>query len=147
VIKKYLLDQPLPKKAQNLKTCLNILDQLSETVCKICDLLITVTKQNRPIWHCEILDTLFKEIYNCIQFLIGILVQDNNRCTKKLQGEERQTCVGEYDELSASISSLCFPTVVPRYEIFLRKHFKDLQHHPAVDQSSHRLPNDRVYDG
>lgn len=101
VIKKYLLEQPLPKKTlddftQNLlKTCLNILDQLPETVYKICDLLITVTKRNGPIWRDEMLDTLCKEIYNCIQYLIGILVQDDERCTKNYKEKSDKLVAGE----------------------------------------------------
>jgi E3 ubiquitin-protein ligase HUWE1 len=100
-MKKYLLEQPQPKKTlddftQNLlKTCLNILDQLSETVYKICDLLITVTKRNGPIWRDEMLDTLCKEIYNCIQFLIGILVQDDERCTKNYKEKSDKLVSGE----------------------------------------------------
>lgn len=101
VIKKYLLEQPLPKKTlddftQNLlKTCLNILDQLPETVYKICDLLITVTKRNGPIWRDEMLDTLCKEIYQCIQFLIAILVQDDERCTKNYKEKSDKLVSGE----------------------------------------------------
>lgn len=101
VIKKYLLEQPLAKKmlddfTQNLlKTCLNILDQLPETVYKICDLLITVTKRNGPIWRDEMLDTLCKEIYQCIQFLIGILVQDDERCTKNYKEKSDKLVSGE----------------------------------------------------
>lgn len=89
IMKKYLIEQPLPKKtlddftANLLKTCLNILDQLPETVYKICDLLITVTKRNGPIWRDEMLDTLCKEIFNCIQFLIGILVDDGTKNYKE----------------------------------------------------------------
>lgn len=101
VIKKYLLEQPLPKKTlddftQNLlKTCLNILDQLPETVYKICDLLITVTKRNGPIWRDEMLDTLCKEIFQCIQYLIGILVQDDERCTKNYKEKSDKLVSGE----------------------------------------------------
>lgn len=101
VIKKYLLEQPLPKKTlddftQNLlKTCLNILDQLPETVYKICDLLITVTKRNGPIWRDEMLDTLCKEIYQCIQYLIGILVQDDERSTKNYKEKSDKLVTGE----------------------------------------------------
>lgn len=101
VIKKYFLEQPLPKKTlddftQNLlKTCLNILDQLPETVYKICDLLITVTKRNGPIWRDEMLDTLCKEIYQCIQYLIGILVQDDERCTKNYKEKSDKLVSGE----------------------------------------------------
>ncbi|KAL7044451.1 hypothetical protein ACKWTF_001914 [Chironomus riparius] len=89
IMKKYLIEQPLPKKTIDdftsslLKTCLNILDQLPETVYKICDLLITVTKRNGPIWRDEMLDTLCKEIFNCIQFLIGILVDDGTKNYKE----------------------------------------------------------------
>lgn len=89
IMKKYLIEQPLPKKTLDdftsnlLKTCLNILDQLPETVYKICDLLITVTKRNGPIWRDEMLDTLCKEIFNCIQFLIGILVDDGTKNYKE----------------------------------------------------------------
>lgn len=101
VIKKYLLEQPLPKKklddfTQNLlSTCLNILDQLPETVYKICDLLITVTKRNGPMWRDDMLDTLCKEIFNCIQFLIEILVQDNERSTKNYKEKSDKLVSGE----------------------------------------------------
>lgn len=101
IIKRYLLEQPLPKKmlddfTQNLlETCLNILDQLPETVYKICDLLITVTKRNGPLWRDEMLDTLCKEIYNCIQYLIGILVQDDERSTKHYKEKSDKLVSGE----------------------------------------------------
>lgn len=101
VLKKYLHEQPLPKKSlddftQNLlKTCLNILDQLPETVYKVCDLLITVTKRNGPIWRDEMLDTLCKEIYQSIQFLIGILVQDDERGAKNYKEKSEKLVSGE----------------------------------------------------
>lgn len=101
VLKRYLNEQPLPKKmlddfTQNLlKTCLNILDQLPETVYKVCDLLITVTKRNGPIWRDEMLDTLCKEIYQCIQFLIGILVQDDERGNKNIKEKSEKLVSGE----------------------------------------------------
>ena len=99
--KKYQQEQPLAKKVlddftQNLlKTCLNILDQLPETVYKICDLLITVTKRNGPIWRDEMLDTLCKEIYQCIQYLINILVQDDERSTKNYKEKSDKLVSGD----------------------------------------------------
>lgn len=101
IMKRYLLEQPLPKKTLDdftknlLRSCLNILDQLPETVYKICDLLITVTKRNGPIWRDDMLDTLCREIYQCIQYLIGILVQDDERCTKNYKEKSEKLVSGE----------------------------------------------------
>lgn len=101
IMKKYLLEQPLPKKtldeftANLLSTCLNILDQLPETVYKICDLLITVTKRNGPIWRDEMLDKLCKEIYECIQYLIKIFVHDDERGTKNYKEKSEKLVSGE----------------------------------------------------
>ncbi|CAO1370647.1 unnamed protein product [Diamesa hyperborea] len=100
-IKKYMLEQPLQQKTlddftQNLlKTCLNILDQLPETVYKICDLLTSVTKRNGPIWRDEMLDTLCKEIYQCIQYLIQVLVQDDERSSKNYKEKSDKLVSGE----------------------------------------------------
>ena len=101
IMKKYMLEQPLLQKTlddftQNLlKTCLNILDQLPETVYKICDLLTSVTKRNGPIWRDEMLDTLCKEIYQCIQYLIQVLVQDDERSSKNYKEKSDKLVSGE----------------------------------------------------
>jgi hypothetical protein len=76
-------------------------------------------------------------------------VQDDEKCAK-VQGEEQQTCVrrdGGYNNCPDPSLHSVFLREVPIQEISLREWFKDLQHHPAVDQSPHRLPNDRVHDG
>ncbi|CRL01178.1 CLUMA_CG014451, isoform A [Clunio marinus] len=125
VIKKYLLEQPLPKKTlddftQNLlKTCLNVLDQLPETVYKICDLLITVTKRNGPIWRDEMLDTLCKEIYQCIQYLIGILVQDDERSTKNYKEKSEKLVSGDMANKTAVRIHL--------FTLFFQGHYQDMK--------------------
>lgn len=125
IIKKYLLEQPLQKKILDdfttniLKTCLNILDQLPETVYKVCDLLITVTKRNGPIWRDEMLDTLCKEIYQCIQFLIGILVNDEERSTKNYKEKSEKLVSGEMANKTAVRIHL--------FTLFFQGQFQDMK--------------------
>lgn len=125
IMKKYLLEQPLAKKtlddftANILKTCLNILDQLPETVYKVCDLLITVTKRNGPIWRDEMLDTLCKEIYQCIQFLIGILVNDDERGTKNYKEKSEKLVSGEMANKTAVRIHL--------FTLFFQGQFQDMK--------------------
>lgn len=89
ILKKYSQEQPLLKKVLDeftdnlLTTCLTILDQLPETVYKICDLLITITKRNGPVWRDAMLDTLCSEISQCIQHLIVLLMEDNSKHSKE----------------------------------------------------------------
>lgn len=52
-----------------LSACLNLVDTLPDTVYRVCDLLITITKRNGDVWRDEMLDTLVADV----SFLIALL--------------------------------------------------------------------------
>lgn len=45
-----------------LPACLNLVDTLPETVYRVCDLLMTITKRNGEVWRDEMLDTLVADV-------------------------------------------------------------------------------------
>lgn len=45
-----------------LSACLNLVDTLPDTVYRVCDLLITITKRNGEVWRDEMLDTLVADV-------------------------------------------------------------------------------------
>ena len=55
-----------------LPACLNLVDTLPDTVYRVCDLLITITKRNGELWRDEMLDTLVADVSCCIGFYIRL---------------------------------------------------------------------------
>lgn len=49
-----------------LPACLNLVDTLPETVYRVCDLLMTITKRNGEVWRDEMLDTLVADVSGCV---------------------------------------------------------------------------------
>jgi hypothetical protein len=45
-----------------LPACLSLVDTLPETVYRVCDLLMTITKRNGEVWRDEMLDTLVADV-------------------------------------------------------------------------------------
>lgn len=62
-----------------LEQCLNLLDLMPDTVYRICDLLVTITKRNGDEWRDSMLRQLIREIGDLVDHLIGIAEnQDEN---------------------------------------------------------------------
>ncbi|KAK0081548.1 hypothetical protein PV325_011960 [Microctonus aethiopoides] len=55
-----------------LEQCLNLLDLMPDTVYRICDLLVTITKRNGDEWRDTMLRHLIREIGVLVDHLIGI---------------------------------------------------------------------------
>ena len=45
-----------------LSVCLNLVDTLPDTVYRVCDLLIAITKRNGDYWRDEMLDSLVADV-------------------------------------------------------------------------------------
>jgi E3 ubiquitin-protein ligase HUWE1 len=56
-----------------LSACLNLVDTLPDTVYRVCDLLITITKRNGEVWRDEMLDTLVADV-SCFLIKVGYLL-------------------------------------------------------------------------
>ncbi|XP_053985847.1 E3 ubiquitin-protein ligase HUWE1-like isoform X2 [Hylaeus volcanicus] len=55
-----------------LSQCLNLLDLMPDTVYRICDLLVTITKRNGDEWRTNMLLQLMNEIGSLVDYLIDI---------------------------------------------------------------------------
>ncbi|XP_076681578.1 HECT, UBA and WWE domain containing E3 ubiquitin protein ligase 1 isoform X3 [Andrena cerasifolii] len=60
-----------------LGQCLNLLDLMPDTVYRICDLLVTITKRNGDKWRDSMLRQLIKEIGSLVDDLIDIAESEN----------------------------------------------------------------------
>ena len=78
-----------------LEQCLNLLDLMPDTVYRICDLLVTVTKRNGDEWRDRMLRELIHEIQDLVSFLIDIAEsQDANSGTQLAECEEANKVAG-----------------------------------------------------
>ncbi|XP_043493606.1 E3 ubiquitin-protein ligase HUWE1 [Polistes fuscatus] len=72
-----------------LAQCLNLLDLMPDTVYRICDLLVTITKRNGDEWRDNMLRQLIREIGDLVDYLIDITKsQDENAGTRLVECEE-----------------------------------------------------------
>ncbi|XP_011497625.1 PREDICTED: E3 ubiquitin-protein ligase HUWE1 [Ceratosolen solmsi marchali] len=55
-----------------LEQCLNLLDLMPDTVYRICDLLVTITKRNGNEWRDNMLKQLINEIGDIVHYLIMV---------------------------------------------------------------------------
>jgi E3 ubiquitin-protein ligase HUWE1 len=55
-----------------LEQCLNLLDLMPDTVYRICDLLVTITKRNGNKWRDNMLKQLINEIGDIVHYLIMV---------------------------------------------------------------------------
>ncbi|XP_048511685.1 E3 ubiquitin-protein ligase HUWE1 isoform X4 [Athalia rosae] len=90
-----------PKKSiddfthSSLEQCLNLLDLMPDTVYRICDLLVTITKRNGDEWRDSTLRQLIREIGNLVDFLIDIAENGGeNNGTKLIECEEAGKVAG-----------------------------------------------------
>ncbi|XP_063994967.1 E3 ubiquitin-protein ligase HUWE1 isoform X2 [Diachasmimorpha longicaudata] len=78
-----------------LKQCLNLLDLMPDTVYRVCDLLVTITKRNGDEWRDKMLRHLMKEIDELMDHLIGIVQsQDEDAGIKLVECEEATKIAG-----------------------------------------------------
>ncbi|XP_076294391.1 HECT, UBA and WWE domain containing E3 ubiquitin protein ligase 1 isoform X4 [Lasioglossum baleicum] len=78
-----------------LSQCLNLLDLMPDTVYRICDLLVTITKRNGDEWRDNMLLQLIKEIGSLIDYLIDIAKSnDPNAGTRLVECEEANKVAG-----------------------------------------------------
>ncbi|XP_015599094.1 E3 ubiquitin-protein ligase HUWE1 isoform X3 [Cephus cinctus] len=78
-----------------LEQCLNLLDLMPDTVYRICDLLVTITKRNGDDWRDSMLRQLIREIGDLVDYLIGIAEsQDENAGVKLVECEEASKVAG-----------------------------------------------------
>ncbi|XP_011333015.1 E3 ubiquitin-protein ligase HUWE1 isoform X1 [Ooceraea biroi] len=78
-----------------LGQCLNLLDLMPDTVYRICDLLVTITKRNGDEWRDGMLRQLIREIGNVVDYLIGIAEsQDENAGSRLVECEEANKVAG-----------------------------------------------------
>ncbi|KZC13383.1 E3 ubiquitin-protein ligase HUWE1 [Dufourea novaeangliae] len=78
-----------------LSQCLNLLDLMPDTVYRICDLLVTITKRNGDEWRNNMLLQLIKEIGSLVDYLIDIAEsQDPNAGTRLVECEEANKVAG-----------------------------------------------------
>ncbi|XP_015191132.1 PREDICTED: E3 ubiquitin-protein ligase HUWE1 isoform X3 [Polistes dominula] len=72
-----------------LAQCLNLLDLMPDTVYRICDLLVTITKRNGDEWRDNMLRQLIREIGDLVDYLIDIIKsQDENAGTLLVECDE-----------------------------------------------------------
>ncbi|XP_033329504.2 HECT, UBA and WWE domain containing E3 ubiquitin protein ligase 1 isoform X3 [Megalopta genalis] len=78
-----------------LSQCLNLLDLMPDTVYRICDLLVTITKRNGDEWRDNMLLQLIKEIGSLVDYLIDIAKSnDPNAGTRLVECEEANKVAG-----------------------------------------------------
>lgn len=76
-----------------LKNCLNLLDELPETVYRVCDLLVTIIKRNKFEYRKEILTILTEEISVSLKSILdGMLDYDVSDPIEKLMNLEEVIC-------------------------------------------------------
>ncbi|XP_012277229.1 E3 ubiquitin-protein ligase HUWE1 isoform X2 [Orussus abietinus] len=77
------------------KQCLNLLDLMPDTVYRICDLLVTITKRNGDEWRDTMLRLLIREIGSLVDYLIGIAKsEDENAGVRLVECEEASKVAG-----------------------------------------------------
>ncbi|XP_046484252.1 E3 ubiquitin-protein ligase HUWE1 isoform X1 [Neodiprion pinetum] len=78
-----------------LEQCLNLLDLMPDTVYRICDLLVTITKRNGDEWRDGTLRQLIREIADLVDFLIDIAENGGeNNGTRLIECEEASKVAG-----------------------------------------------------
>jgi len=78
-----------------LEQCLNLLDLMPDTVYRVCDLLVTITKRNGDQWRDNMLRELIREIGYLVDYLIGIAEsQDENAGSRLVECEEANKVAG-----------------------------------------------------
>lgn len=78
-----------------LGQCLNLLDLMPDTVYRICDLLVTITKRNGDEWRDDTLRQLIREVGRLVDYLIGIAEsQDENAGSRLVECEEANKLAG-----------------------------------------------------
>lgn len=78
-----------------LAQCLNLLDLMPDTVYRICDLLVTITKRNGDEWRDSMLRQLIREIGSLVDHLIGIAEsQDEIAGSRLVECEEANKVAG-----------------------------------------------------
>ncbi|XP_011638354.1 E3 ubiquitin-protein ligase HUWE1 isoform X5 [Pogonomyrmex barbatus] len=78
-----------------LGQCLNLLDLMPDTVYRICDLLVTITKRNGDEWRDDTLRQLIREVGHLVDYLIDIAEsQDENAGARLVECEEANKLSG-----------------------------------------------------
>ncbi|KYN41565.1 E3 ubiquitin-protein ligase HUWE1, partial [Trachymyrmex septentrionalis] len=78
-----------------LGQCLNLLDLMPDTVYRICDLLVTITKRNGDEWRDDTLRQLIREVGRLVNYLIDIAEsQDENAGARLVECEEANKLSG-----------------------------------------------------
>ncbi|KAL6427455.1 hypothetical protein ACFW04_008764 [Cataglyphis niger] len=78
-----------------LGQCLNLLDLMPDTVYRICDLLVTITKRNGDEWRDDTLRQLMREVGRLVDHLIDIAEsQDENAGSRLVECEEANKLSG-----------------------------------------------------
>ena len=78
-----------------LEQCLNLLDLMPDTVYRICDLLVTITKRNGEEWRDNMLRQLIREIGDLVDHLIEIAeATDENAGTRLVECDESNKVAG-----------------------------------------------------
>ncbi|XP_058791372.1 E3 ubiquitin-protein ligase HUWE1 isoform X2 [Phymastichus coffea] len=78
-----------------LEQCLNLLDLMPDTVYRICDLLVTITKRNGTDWRDSMLKHLIKEIGDLVDKLRDTAEsQDENAGSRLVECEEANKVAG-----------------------------------------------------
>jgi len=78
-----------------LGQCLNLLDLMPDTVYRICDLLVTITKRNGDEWRDDTLRQLIREVGRLVDYLIDIAEsQDENAGARLVECEEANKLSG-----------------------------------------------------
>ncbi|KAG7210750.1 hypothetical protein KM043_012246 [Ampulex compressa] len=78
-----------------LGQCLNLLDLMPDTVYRICDLLVTITKRNGDEWRDNMLRQLIQEIGSLVDYLIDIAGgQDEGAGVRLVECEEANKVAG-----------------------------------------------------
>lgn len=76
-----------------LPHCLNLLDELPESVYRVCDLLVTIIKRNNFAWRKPILTVLTEEIGQCLkEILDGMTDYDSSKPISDLMNLEEILC-------------------------------------------------------
>lgn len=76
-----------------LTNCLNLLDELPETVYRVCDLLVTIMKRNDFSWRKKILTVLTEEIGECLKDILdGMMDYKPYQPIEKLMSLEEILC-------------------------------------------------------
>ncbi|XP_020278772.1 E3 ubiquitin-protein ligase HUWE1 isoform X2 [Pseudomyrmex gracilis] len=78
-----------------LPQCLNLLDIMPETVYRICDLVVTISKRNGDEWRDDMLRQLIREVGRLVDYLINVAEsQDENAGSRLVECEEANKLAG-----------------------------------------------------